>query len=61
MSKILKEALTFDDVLLVPQHSKVVPADVCTKTVLIFHLLISTFFCSKVAKSMTRYVRELGT
>ena len=34
MSKILKEALTFDDVLLVPQHSKVVPADVCTKTVL---------------------------
>ena len=32
MSKILKEALTFDDVLLVPQHSKVVPADVCTKT-----------------------------
>ena len=34
MSIILKEALTFDDVLLVPQHSKVVPADVCTKTVL---------------------------
>jgi len=34
MSVILKEALTFDDVLLVPQHSKVVPADVCTKTVL---------------------------
>ena len=32
MSKILKEALTFDDVLLVPQHSCVVPADVSTVT-----------------------------
>ncbi|MBQ3008381.1 MAG: IMP dehydrogenase [Oscillospiraceae bacterium] len=32
MSKILKEALTFDDVLLIPQHSKVVPADVSTVT-----------------------------
>ncbi len=32
MSKILKEALTFDDVLLVPQHSTVVPADVSTVT-----------------------------
>lgn len=28
MSKILKEGLTFDDVLLVPQHSEVVPKDV---------------------------------
>lgn len=32
MSKILKESLTFDDVLLVPQHSNVVPADVSTVT-----------------------------
>ena len=32
MSKILKEALTFDDVLLIPQHSRVVPADVSTVT-----------------------------
>lgn len=32
MSKILKESLTFDDVLLVPQHSTVVPADVSTVT-----------------------------
>ena len=32
MSKILKEALTFDDVLLIPQHSQVVPADVSTVT-----------------------------
>jgi len=27
-SKFLKEALTFDDVLLIPQHSKVHPRDV---------------------------------
>jgi IMP dehydrogenase len=32
MNKILKESLTFDDVLLVPQHSDVVPADVSTVT-----------------------------
>ncbi|MEG1801297.1 MAG: IMP dehydrogenase, partial [Oscillospiraceae bacterium] len=34
MSKIIKESLTFDDVLLIPQYSKVVPAEVSTKTVL---------------------------
>ncbi len=32
MSKIIKESLTFDDVLLVPQYSTVVPADVSTQT-----------------------------
>ena len=32
MGKILKESLTFDDVLLIPQHSNVVPADVSTVT-----------------------------
>lgn len=32
MAKILKEALTFDDVLLVPQKSEVLPKDVCIKT-----------------------------
>ncbi len=32
MSKIIKESLTFDDVLLAPQYSQVVPADVCTVT-----------------------------
>lgn len=30
MSKIIKESLTFDDVLLIPQYSQVVPADVST-------------------------------
>ncbi len=34
MSRIIKESLTFDDVLLIPQYSQVVPADVSTKTVL---------------------------
>lgn len=32
MGKILKECLTFDDVLLVPQHSAVIPAEVSTVT-----------------------------
>ncbi|GAA0701230.1 IMP dehydrogenase [Paraclostridium ghonii] len=32
MAKILKEGLTFDDVLLVPQRSEVLPKDVCTQT-----------------------------
>ena len=32
MSKIVKEGLTFDDVLLIPQASDVLPADVDLKT-----------------------------
>ncbi|MCL2484681.1 MAG: IMP dehydrogenase [Endomicrobia bacterium] len=32
MDKFLKEALTFDDVLLIPKHSKVLPKDVELKT-----------------------------
>ncbi len=32
MAEILKEGLTFDDVLLVPQRSEVLPKDVCTQT-----------------------------
>lgn len=32
MAKILKEGLTFDDVLLIPHHSTVVPKDVCLGT-----------------------------
>ena len=34
MARVLKEALTFDDVLLVPQKSEVLPKDVCVKTYL---------------------------
>ena len=30
----IKEALTFDDVTLAPQYSKVLPSDVSTRTVL---------------------------
>ncbi|MDR0485269.1 MAG: IMP dehydrogenase [Elusimicrobiota bacterium] len=32
MEKFLEEALTFDDVLLIPQSSEVLPKDVCLKT-----------------------------
>ena len=31
-SKFIKEGLTFDDVLLIPAKSDVLPADVCLKT-----------------------------
>ena len=31
-SKIKQEGLTFDDVLLVPAYSEVIPRDVCVKT-----------------------------
>jgi len=34
MEKIVKEALTFDDVLLIPAKSEVLPTDVSTKTML---------------------------
>ena len=34
MSKIIKEGLTFDDVLLVPQASDVLPNEVDLRTVL---------------------------
>ena len=34
MAEILKEGLTFDDVLLIPQASEVLPKDVCLKTTL---------------------------
>ena len=32
MGKIIKEGLTFDDVLLVPQHSEVLPKEVSLQT-----------------------------
>ena len=34
----IKEALTFDDVTLAPQYSKVLPSDVSTRTVSYTHL-----------------------
>lgn len=34
MAEIIKEGLTFDDVLLIPQASEVLPKDVCLKTTL---------------------------
>lgn len=41
MSKIIKESLTFDDVLLMPQYSQVVPADVCTATKLSENIVLN--------------------
>ena len=39
--RIRKRALTFEDVLLVPAKSAVLPKEVCTKTKLIFSLFFS--------------------
>ena len=32
MAKIIKEGLTFDDVLLIPQKSEILPKEIDTKT-----------------------------
>ena len=34
MAEIIKEGLTFDDVLLIPQASEILPKDACLKTTL---------------------------
>ena len=46
MSIKMREALTFDDVLLVPQESDILPKDVCLKRKLkrAFNFLYSTGF-----------------
>ncbi|MEG1781665.1 MAG: IMP dehydrogenase [Oscillospiraceae bacterium] len=53
MSKILKESLTFDDVLLVPQYSKVVPADVSTVTKLSERIVLNVPLMSASMDTVT--------
>lgn len=53
MSKILKESLTFDDVLLVPQHSQVVPADVSTVTKLSDNIVLNVPLMSASMDTVT--------
>lgn len=50
--KVLKEGYTFDDLLLVPAYSQVVPADVCLKTRLA-HLELRIPICSAAMDTVT--------
>ncbi len=51
--RILQEALTFDDVLLVPAHSTVLPKDVCLKTKLSRNISLNIPFLSAAMDTVT--------
>lgn len=53
MSKILKEALTFDDVLLVPQASEVLPSTVDLRTKLTKNITLNIPFLSAAMDTVT--------
>ncbi len=54
-NKILKEALTFDDVLLVPQYSEVVPADVDISTRITKNIILRLPIISAAMDTVTEY------
>ena len=51
--RILQDALTFDDVLLVPAHSTVLPKDVCLKTQLTRDITLNIPFVSAAMDTVT--------
>ncbi len=51
--RILQDALTFDDVLLVPAHSTVLPKDVCLKTKLTRNISLNIPFLSAAMDTVT--------
>ena len=53
LAKILPEALTFDDVLLVPAYSEVVPATVSTQTQLTRDIVLNTPLLSSAMDTVT--------
>ncbi|NLZ25353.1 MAG: IMP dehydrogenase [Clostridiales bacterium] len=55
MGKIIKEGLTFDDVLLVPQHSAVLPKDVNLETELTKGLRLNIPLLSAAMDTVTEY------
>ncbi len=52
-SKIKQEGLTFDDVLLVPAYSEVIPRDVCVKTRFSKNITLNTPFVSAAMDTVT--------
>ena len=67
MLKVIQEALTFDDVLLVPNHSNILPSDACLKTQLTSKIQLNINFNKliegkiKIGGSLTIKDREFGT
>lgn len=52
-NKILKEALTFDDVLLIPSRSEVIPSDVSLKTSLTSEIILNVPIVSAAMDTVT--------
>lgn len=55
MAKQIREALTFDDVLLVPQESNILPKDVCLKTKLTQKIELNIPFISAGMDTVTEH------
>ena len=53
MLKVIQEALTFDDVLLVPNHSNILPSDACLKTQLTSKIQLNTPLLSAAMDTVT--------
>ena len=54
-SKFLPEALTFDDILMVPAHSNVLPADINVRTRLAGDIYLNTPLISAAMDTVTEY------
>ena len=53
MEKVHKEALTFDDVLVLPMHSDVLPKEVSLKTIFTKNIHLNLPFCSSAMDTVT--------
>lgn len=60
MEKVLQEALTFDDVLVIPRHSDVLPKDVNLQTKLTRNLSLNLPFCSAAMDTVTESKMAIG-
>src|SRR5690606_23291539 len=60
MLRIVQEALTFDDVLLVPAYSEVLPKDVCLKTRLTRNISLNIPLVSAAMDTVTEYRLAIG-
>ena len=53
MEKVLTEALTFDDVLVLPMHSDVLPKEVSLKSKFTKNISLNLPFCSAAMDTVT--------